>query len=446
MPPRSCRFVSSAALGPVRPKPIVWLSSTSFDSITANAAAYRPPPGMIRVDSAIEIELDGVGVEVGPVVELHALVEREDDRWCHPRARTLPRVTRPGQPGRPRVSRSAGRRTPATGRIAWSPLKDPGPQRQSIPRVRGVLDDPAAGHSADGLRPARPPPSAMVALVGGLAGRPAPASSAAATAAAAVSAAASQPPPGPWRRPPRQRRTPRRRLRPRRLRQPRPRRWRPAVSSAVAVPASTAAAASRAAWAAASAAACATASATAAAASPRGRGRGVGGIGGGFGGRLGGSGRLLAASSDSAASAARAAEASAASAACEAAAAAAACGGRRLGRGGRCLSRGAGRSARVARGRVDRRRIDGGRRSVIVVVAAADQGQPGGPNARLGACSQHGAARDLSLSQTRPIVAVAHGKILPGFRAGLMWDGPVPKRPKTRPGEAGSQGVLGKYW
>ena len=118
----------------------------------------------------------------------------------------------------------------------------------------------------------------------------------------------------------------------------------------------------------------------------------VGGIGGGFGRRLGGSGRLFGVIGFGRFGR-------------QGGGRLGGFGGAARGIGGR--ARGLGGGGRVARGRVDRRRIDGGRRSVIVVVAAADEGQPGGPNARLGACSQHGAARYLSLSQTRPIVAVA---------------------------------------
>ena len=117
------------------------------------------------------------------------------------------------------------------------------------------------------------------------------------------------------------------------------------------------------------------------------------------------------------------------------------CGGRRLGRGGRRFTRGTGRGARVTRRRVDRRRINGGRCGVIVIVAAADERKASRSNASLRAGSQHGAARDLPLSQGGPVVTVAHGKILPGFRAGLMWDGPVPEPvwPKHRSWGGGPQ-------
>ena len=56
---------------------------------------------------------------------------------------------------------------------------------------------------------------------------------------------------------------------------------------------------------------------------------------------------------------------------------------------------------------------------VIVVVAAADQGQPGGSNLSLRAGSQHGAARDLSLSQGGPILPAAHCRVLSGSRLPL---------------------------
>ena len=51
----------------------------------------------------------------------------------------------------------------------------------------------------------------------------------------------------------------------------------------------------------------------------------------------------------------------------------------------------------------------GGRGVVIVVVAAtADQREPGGAHARLGARAQHRAARDAVSSRARPVIVVAH--------------------------------------
>ena len=138
---------------------------------------------------------------------------------------------------------------------------------------------------------------------------------------------------------------------------------------------------------------------------------GGGGIGGGIGGGLGGSGRLFGVIRL-----------------------------RRFGRqgGGRLggfggAARGLGRVARglrrVARGlrrgrgvacrRVDRRRVDGGG---LVVVATADQREAGCTNAGFGAGSQHGATRDLSLSQGGPVVPAAHDNPLSGFPAVPWWD------------------------
>ena len=71
------------------------------------------------------------------------------------------------------------------------------------------------------------------------------------------------------------------------------------------------------------------------------------------------------------------------------------------------------RGCGVTRRGVDRRRID---RGGLVVVAAADQREAGCSNPSLRAGSQHGAARDLSLSQGGPVVTVAHDKVLSGPR------------------------------
>ncbi len=84
------------------------------------------------------------------------------------------------------------------------------------------------------------------------------------------------------------------------------------------------------------------------------------------------------------------------------------------------------RSGGVTRGGVHRRRVDDRRRGVIVVVAAADQREAGRSNAGLGAGSQHGAARDLSLPQGGPIVQAAHRKVLSGTR--LSHVGPLGAR------------------
>ena len=92
-------------------------------------------------------------------------------------------------------------------------------------------------------------------------------------------------------------------------------------------------------------------------------------------------------------------------------------GGAARGIGG--VARGLRRGCGVARRGVDRRRVDDCRPGVIVVVAAADQREAGRSNASFGAGSQHGAARDLSLSQTRPIVPVAHHIFPSGSRLSL---------------------------
>ena len=69
------------------------------------------------------------------------------------------------------------------------------------------------------------------------------------------------------------------------------------------------------------------------------------------------------------------------------------------------LPRGDGRSRSVLRGR--RGPFGGGSPGVIVVVAAADQGQAGRANPSLRAGSQHRATADLAVSQGVPVVA--HG-------------------------------------
>ena len=99
-------------------------------------------------------------------------------------------------------------------------------------------------------------------------------------------------------------------------------------------------------------------------------------------------------------------------------------GGAARGLGG--VARGLRRGRGVARRGVDRRRVDDCRRGVIVVVAAADQGQAGRANPSLRAGSQHGAARDLSLSQGGPVVPAAHRNVLSGSR--LSHVGPLGAR------------------
>ena len=195
------------------------------------------------------------------------------------------------------------------------------------------------------------------------------------------------------------------------------------AAAAVAVPASTAAAASRAAWAAASAASSGRVG-DGRGGSVAGRGCGVGSLGGsrgsGFGsggrvggvlrlGRLGGQGRGRHA---------------AAAAACDGRGGGLACGvgrlgcrgigrfsgdrGGGLGFGGARIPGGDGRGSGLFRGRGGPFGSHGPGVG-LVVVAAADQGEAGCSNPSLRAGSQHGATRDLPLSQAGPMVSVAHG-------------------------------------
>ena len=92
--------------------------------------------------------------------------------------------------------------------------------------------------------------------------------------------------------------------------------------------------------------------------------------------------------------------------------------GRGLGFGGARIPGGDGRCRGFFRGRGGpfRRRGPG---VGLVILPAADEREPGGPNARFGAGSQHGAARDLSLSQAGPILPAAHCNALSGSRLPL---------------------------
>ena len=79
MPPRSLQVREQRRVGPRQAEADRVAVEHVFRFDHRERGRVQAPARDVRVDSAIEIELDGVGVEVGPVVEPHALVEREDD-------------------------------------------------------------------------------------------------------------------------------------------------------------------------------------------------------------------------------------------------------------------------------------------------------------------------------------------------------------------------------